>query len=182
MTKISYMVVVIVTFYVFVHVVEAYRPTNLEEEVAKKNDAVSPATTTKLNEDVSKGDNNALSPTTTTDLDENVVKKDYTLLGPTTYDKKELKKDLHEAKDLIEDDVKKKESNIKTLEEEVRMLTKSETTLNELEDALKNGKNLAPYGKKLKKFNRKIKHAPKQVKCVSVIQSILKDLGLNGGR
>lgn len=93
-----------------------------------------------------------------------------------------LVNDLDEAKNLIEEDLNEKETNIKNLENEVSMLTKSEVMLSELGDAYKNGKNLAPFGRRLKRFNRRIKRAPEEVRYVSIIQSILKDLGLNGGR
>lgn len=97
-------------------------------------------------------------------------------------EEKVIEKDLHEAKDLIEDDLKEKEKNIKRLESEVNMLTKSEKMLNDIGEAYKNGTSLEPYGKKLKKFNRKVKQAPKGKRYGSVVQNILKDLGLNGGR
>lgn len=97
-------------------------------------------------------------------------------------EEKVIEKDLHEAKDLIEDDLKEKEKNIKRLESEVNMLTKSEKMLNDIGEAYKNGESLEPYGKKLKKFNRKVKQAPKGKRYGSVVQNILKDLGLNGGR
>ncbi|CAH8324085.1 unnamed protein product [Eruca vesicaria subsp. sativa] len=97
-------------------------------------------------------------------------------------DEKVIENDLHEAKDLIEEDLKEKEKNIKDLESEVSMLTKSEKMLNDIGEAYKKGKSLEPYGKKLKKFNRKVKQAPKGKRYGSVVQNILKDLGLNGGR
>ncbi|KAL1211326.1 hypothetical protein V5N11_023350 [Cardamine amara subsp. amara] len=92
-----------------------------------------------------------------------------------------LEEDLHQAKDLIEKDVKEKETNIKKLEKEVSMLTKSEAVLDQLGDAYRNGKSFEPYEKKLKKFNRRIKKAHRQVKYGSIIQNILQDLGLNRG-
>ncbi|CAH2055347.1 unnamed protein product [Thlaspi arvense] len=93
-----------------------------------------------------------------------------------------LEKDLHEARNLIDEDLKEKESNLKNLETQVSMLNKSEMMLIELGEAYKNGQSLEPFGIRLKKFNRKIKQAPGEVRYVSVIQSILKDLGLNGGK
>ncbi|ESQ49930.1 hypothetical protein EUTSA_v10021762mg [Eutrema salsugineum] len=97
-------------------------------------------------------------------------------------DEQVLENDLHEARDLIEEDLKEKETNIKNLETEVSMLTKSEMMLIQLGEAYKSGKSLEPFGKRLKKFNRRIKQAPEELRYVSVIRSILKDLGLNGGR
>lgn len=96
-------------------------------------------------------------------------------------DEKVIEDDLHEAKDLIEEDLKEKEKNIKSLKSEVNMLTKSEKMLDDIGEAHKKGESLEPYGKKLKKFNRKVKQASKE-KRGSVVQNILKDLGLNGGR
>ncbi|CAA0380953.1 hypothetical protein AtNW77_Chr3g0155391 [Arabidopsis thaliana] len=101
---------------------------------------------------------------------------------PIDFNEQVLEKDLHEAKDLIEEDLREKETSIRNLESEVSLLTKSEMMLTQLELAYKNGRNLEHFGKKLKKFNRRIKRAPEEVRYVSIIQSILKDLGLNGGR
>ncbi|CAH8258965.1 unnamed protein product [Arabidopsis lyrata] len=101
---------------------------------------------------------------------------------PIDFNEEVLEKDLHEAKDLIEEDLKEKETSIRNLESEVSLLTKSEMMLTQLEHAYKNGKSLERFGKRLKKFNRRIKRAPEEVRYVSIIQSILKDLGLNGGR
>lgn len=98
------------------------------------------------------------------------------------FDEQVLENDLDQAKNLIEEDLKEKETSIKHLEDEVHMLTKSDHMLSELGDAYKNGRNIAPFGKRLKKFNRRIKKAPEEGRYVSIIQSILKDLGLNGGR
>ncbi|VVA96099.1 unnamed protein product [Arabis nemorensis] len=98
------------------------------------------------------------------------------------FEEQVLENDLDEAKNLIEEDLKEKETSIKHLEDEVHMLTKSDHMLSELGDAYKNGKNLAPLGKRLKRFNRRIKKAPEEGRYVSIIQCILKDLGLNGGR
>ncbi|KAF8092322.1 hypothetical protein N665_0417s0019 [Sinapis alba] len=94
-------------------------------------------------------------------------------------DEKVIENDLHEAKDLIEEDLKEKEKTIKSLESEVNLLTKSEKMLSDIGEAYKKGKSLEPYGKKLKKFNRKVKQGKRYG---SVVQNILKDLGLNGGR
>lgn len=93
-----------------------------------------------------------------------------------------LEDDLHEAKDLIEKDLKTKETDIKKLEREVSLLNKSEVMLDQLGDAYRNGKSLEPFGKKLKKINRMIRKVPKRARYGSVIQSILQDLGLNRGR
>lgn len=101
---------------------------------------------------------------------------------PIGFNNEVVENDLHEAKDLIEEDLKEKETSIKNLENEVSLLTKSEMMLTQLEDAYRNGKSLERFGKKLKRFNRRIKQAPEEVRYVSIIQSILKDLGLNGGR
>ncbi|XP_010515508.1 PREDICTED: uncharacterized protein LOC104791045 [Camelina sativa] len=98
---------------------------------------------------------------------------------PINVNEEVVENDLHQAKDLLEEDLKEKETNIKNLESEVNLLTDSELTLIQLEDAYKSGKSLDHFGKKLKKFNRKIKQAPEEVRYVSIIQSILKDLGLN---
>ncbi|CAN8269776.1 unnamed protein product [Cochlearia groenlandica] len=96
-------------------------------------------------------------------------------------DENALEKDLHEAKNLIEQDLQEKAMNIHNLENEVNMLTKSETMLNELEEASKNGKGVDGFGKRLQKFNRKIRKEPDEESSSSIIQTILKDLGLNGG-
>ncbi|XP_010485523.1 PREDICTED: uncharacterized protein LOC104763836 [Camelina sativa] len=99
--------------------------------------------------------------------------------GPINVNEEVVENDLHQAKDLLEEDLKEKETNIKNLESEVTLLTDSEKTLIQLEDAYKSGKSIEHFGKELKKFNRKIKQAPEEVRYVSIIQSILKDLGLN---
>lgn len=98
---------------------------------------------------------------------------------PVNFGEEVLENDLREAKDLIEEDLKEKETNIKKLESEVHMLTKSEMMLNQLGEAYKNGQTIERFQKNLKKFNRRIKQAPEEVRFASVIQSILKDLGLN---
>ncbi|CAN8260729.1 unnamed protein product [Cochlearia groenlandica] len=90
-----------------------------------------------------------------------------------------LENDIQKAKDLIGEAIKEKQGTIKDLENVVTLLTKSEMMLTQLGEAYKNGKNLKPYGKKLTKFNTRIKRAPEEVKYVSIIQSILQDLGLN---
>ncbi|CAA7038655.1 unnamed protein product [Microthlaspi erraticum] len=98
---------------------------------------------------------------------------------PVIFDEQVLQNDLHQAKDLIEKDLKEKETNIKNLESEMHMLTRSEMMLNQLGEADKNGQNLERFQKTLKKFNRRIIRAPEEARFTSVIQSILQDLGLN---
>lgn len=96
-----------------------------------------------------------------------------------------LANDLLKAEAMIEEDLKAKKTSIQDLSSEVKTLSKSEHMLNQLGDAYKKNMDLAPYEKKLKKFSRvvKVKKAPaKNKKPVSIIQSILKDLGLNGGK
>ncbi|CAH8313284.1 unnamed protein product [Eruca vesicaria subsp. sativa] len=96
-----------------------------------------------------------------------------------------LEKDLHKAEAMIEEDLKAKKSSIQGLKSEVKTLSKSEQTLKQLGNDYKKDTDEAPYGKKLKRFSRivKIKDAPaKKKKAASVIQKILKDFGLNGGK
>lgn len=96
-----------------------------------------------------------------------------------------FEKDLQKAEAMIKEDLKAKKMNIQSLTSVVKTLSKSEKMLNELGNASKKDMDLAPYEKKLKKFSRIItlKKAPaKNKKPVSIIQSILKDFGLNGGR
>ncbi|KAF8049780.1 hypothetical protein N665_2118s0010 [Sinapis alba] len=97
-----------------------------------------------------------------------------------------LEKDLHKAEAMIEEDLKAKKTSIQSLKFEVQTLSKSEQTLKQVgNDHYKKDTDEAPYGKKLKKFSRivKIKKSPgKYKKPSSVIQKILSDFGLNGGR
>ncbi|ESQ49931.1 hypothetical protein EUTSA_v10021764mg [Eutrema salsugineum] len=96
-----------------------------------------------------------------------------------------LEKDLRKAEAMIEEDLKAKKMSIQGLTTEVKTLSKSEKMLNQLGDDYRKDVNLAPYEKKLKKFSRivNLKKAPeKKKKSVSIIQSILKDFGLNRGR
>ncbi|KAG2318306.1 hypothetical protein Bca4012_069417 [Brassica carinata] len=96
-----------------------------------------------------------------------------------------LQKDLHNAEAMIEDDLKAKKTSIQGLKSEVKTLSKSEQTLKQLGNDYKKDTDEAPYEKKLKKFSRmvKVKEAiGKKKKAASVIQKILKDFGLNGGR
>ncbi|XP_010485522.1 PREDICTED: uncharacterized protein LOC104763835 [Camelina sativa] len=96
-------------------------------------------------------------------------------------------KEMHKAEAMIEEEVKAKRMNIQGLTSEVKTLSKSKVVLSELGTAHKKDMNLKPYEKKLKKISRvtTLKKAPaatKQKKPVSIIQSILKDFGLNGGK
>ncbi|EOA32120.1 hypothetical protein CARUB_v10015371mg [Capsella rubella] len=100
-----------------------------------------------------------------------------------------FEKDLHKAEARIKEELKAKKMNIRGLTSEVKTLSKSEVVLNELGDAYKKDKNLKPYEKKLKNFSKiiNLKKAPappaaKKKKSESIIQTILKDFGLNGGR
>ncbi|CAH2055348.1 unnamed protein product [Thlaspi arvense] len=86
-----------------------------------------------------------------------------------------LEKDLHKAEAIVEKDLKAKKMSIQGLSSEVKTLSKSEEMLKQLGNDVKT----------LKKFSRiaHLKKAPaKNKKPVSIIQSILKDFGLNGGR
>lgn len=97
-----------------------------------------------------------------------------------------LANDLLKAEAMIEKDLKAKKMSIQGLTSAVNTLSKSEHMLHQLGNAYKKNMDLAPYEKKIKKFSRVInlKKAPtaQKKKPVSIIQSILKDFGLNGGR
>ncbi|KAF8092323.1 hypothetical protein N665_0417s0020 [Sinapis alba] len=98
-----------------------------------------------------------------------------------------LEKDLHKAEALIEEDIKATKTSIQGLTSEMKTLSKSEEMLNQLGKDYKKDMDVAPYGKKLRTFSRAAKNvtkAPpaKNKKPASVIQTILKDFGLNGGR
>ncbi|KAG2295311.1 hypothetical protein Bca52824_041980 [Brassica carinata] len=82
-----------------------------------------------------------------------------------------LENNLNKAKGLIEEDLKKKEKNIKKLETDVSILSKSEIILKDLEEAYKNGKKTQQRGQA----------GPEELRYVTIIKCILKDLGLNGG-
>ncbi|XP_010463552.1 PREDICTED: uncharacterized protein LOC104744235 [Camelina sativa] len=104
------------------------------------------------------------------------------------FDEAAFVKDLHKAEAMIEKEVKAKRIDIQGLTSEVKTLSKSKVVLSELGTAHKKDMNLKPYEKKLKKISRvtTVKKAPaavaKKKKPVSIIQSILKDFGLNGGK
>ena len=98
-----------------------------------------------------------------------------------------LEKDLHKAEAQIEEDLKATKTNIQGLTSEMKTLSKSEEMLNQLGKDYKKDMDVDPYGKKLRTFSKAAKNvtkAPpaKNKKPASVIQSILKDFGLNGGR
>ncbi|KAJ4898635.1 hypothetical protein Rs2_25429 [Raphanus sativus] len=93
-----------------------------------------------------------------------------------------LENNLNEAKGLIEEELKKTEKNIQKLETDVSILSKSEIMLKKLEEAYKNGKSIEPFRKNLKASDDKIEQEPEEVRYISIIKCILKDLGLNGGR
>lgn len=98
-----------------------------------------------------------------------------------------FEKDLQKAEAMIAEEVKAKKTNIQGLTSEVKTLSKSEVMLKDLGNAYKKDMDLRPYEKKLKNFSRinvALKKAPvkNNKKPVSIIQSILKDFGLNGGR
>ena len=107
-----------------------------------------------------------------------------------------LEKDLHKAETMIQKDLQAKKKSNQVLASEVKSLSKSEQMLNNLgkdhkkknmlsKKDLKKKLDLIANAQKLKKFSRvtKIKKAPaRKRKSVSIIQSILKDFGLNGGR
>ncbi|KAF8091450.1 hypothetical protein N665_0445s0035 [Sinapis alba] len=93
-----------------------------------------------------------------------------------------LENSLNKAKGLIKEDLKKKAKNIKKLETDVSILSKSEKMLKKLEEAYRNGKSIEPFTKDIKRFNKDIKQEPEELRYVSIIKCILKDLGLNGGR
>ncbi|KAG7575616.1 hypothetical protein ISN45_Aa03g000940 [Arabidopsis thaliana x Arabidopsis arenosa] len=97
-----------------------------------------------------------------------------------------FEKDLQKAEAMIAEEVKAKKTNIRGLTSEVKTLSKSEVMLKDLGNAYKKDMDLRPYEKKLKNFSRVValKKAPvkNNKKPVSIIQSILKDFGLNGGR
>ncbi|KAG7623578.1 hypothetical protein AtNW77_Chr3g0155401 [Arabidopsis thaliana] len=98
-----------------------------------------------------------------------------------------FEKDLHKAEAMIAEELKAKKTNIQGLKSEVKTLSKSEVMLKDLGNAYKKDMDLRPYEKKLKNFSRivALKKAPMKnnnKKPVSIIQSILKDFGLNGGR
>ncbi|CAF2371511.1 uncharacterized protein LOC103850085 [Brassica rapa] len=98
---------------------------------------------------------------------------------------KGLEKDLHNAEAMIEEDLKAKKTSTQGLKSEVTTLSKSEQKLKQLGNDYKKDTDEAPYGKKLKKFSRLVKVKEvlgKKKKAASVIQKILKDFGLNGGR
>ncbi|CAN7009612.1 hypothetical protein IGI04_011423 [Brassica rapa subsp. trilocularis] len=92
-----------------------------------------------------------------------------------------LENNLNKAKGLIEEDLKKKEKNIKKLETNVSILSKSEIMLKDLEEAYKNGKTIEPSRKDIKRLNKEAKQEPEELRYVTIIKCILKDLGLNGG-
>ncbi|XP_018490116.1 uncharacterized protein LOC108860762 [Raphanus sativus] len=95
-----------------------------------------------------------------------------------------------------EKDLTAKKKSIQGLTSEVKSLSKSEQVVNNIEKDHNKNKMLSKkdhkkkldsmaYAQKLKKFRRvtKIKRVPaRKRKSVSIIQSILKDFGLNGGR
>ena len=98
-----------------------------------------------------------------------------------------LEKDLHRAEALIEEDLKATKTSIQGLTSEMKTLSRSEETLNQLGKDYKKDMDVAPYGNKLRSFSRAAKNATKappakSKKPASVIQTILKDFGLNGGR
>ncbi|CAN6981164.1 unnamed protein product [Brassica oleracea var. botrytis] len=92
-----------------------------------------------------------------------------------------LENNLNKAKGLIEEDLKKKEKNINKLETDVSILSKSEIILKDLEEAYKNGKSIEPFRKDIKRLNKEVKQEPEELRYVTIIKCILKDLGLNGG-
>ena len=95
-----------------------------------------------------------------------------------------------------EKDIAAKKRSIQGLTSEVKSLSKSEQVLNNFEKDHNNKNMLSKKdlkkkldsiasAQKLKQFRRvtKIKRAPtRKRRSVSIIQSILKDFGLNGGR
>lgn len=110
-----------------------------------------------------------------------------------------LEEDLQKADAMNEEDLKAKETSDQGLPSEVETLSKSEQTPSQLENDYKKDMDVAPalapalapvlapapapYEKKLKNFNRLVRRAPsRNKKPASIIQSILKDFGLNGGR
>ncbi|KAG2273393.1 hypothetical protein Bca4012_086042 [Brassica carinata] len=98
-----------------------------------------------------------------------------------------LEKDFHKAEALIEEDLNATKKSIQGLTSEMKTLSKSEEMLNQLGKDYKKDMDVAPYGKKLRTFSRAAKNATKappakNKKPASVIQTILKDFGLNGGR
>ncbi|KAJ4886399.1 hypothetical protein Rs2_26147 [Raphanus sativus] len=171
MAKISF-VLLLLALIVFLHVSEAQHSTDKDEKVTE-NDI---GKETDKDEKILENDQDKER-----DKGEKVVENDKDKDKERDKEEKVLEEDLDEAKSLIAEDLKEKKANLKNLETEVNVLTKSETALDELGEAHKKGESLKPYEKKLKKFNRKLKRTPKK-KRYGIIQSILKDLGLNRGR
>ncbi|CAN8269805.1 unnamed protein product [Cochlearia groenlandica] len=94
-----------------------------------------------------------------------------------------LEKDLHKAEKMIEEDMKAKQKSIDGL----KRLNSSEQMLKQLGSAYKKDMNLSTFEHGLKRFNRTVnikKASPVVVpkKSVSIIQSILLDLGFTGGK
>ncbi|CAF2375300.1 splicing regulatory glutamine/lysine-rich protein 1 [Brassica napus] len=183
MAKIS-IVLLVVALIVFLHVSEAQRSTDKDEQKDKEEKVTENDKDKERNKDEKVDKDKVKDKDKERDKDENVLENDKDKDKDKERDKEEkvIEKDLDEAKDLIAEDLKEKKANLKSLETQVNELTKSETVLDELGEAHKKGKSLKPYEKKLKKFNRRIKRTPKKKRYGSIIQSILKDLGLNRGR
>ncbi|CAN6968520.1 unnamed protein product [Brassica oleracea var. botrytis] len=186
MAKIS-IVLLVVALIVFRHVSEAQRSTDKDEQKDKEEKVTENDKDRERNKDekVLENDKDKVKDKDNEiDKDEKVLENDKDKDKDKERDKDEkvIEKDLDEAKDLIAEDLKEKKANLKSLETQVNELSKSETVLDELGEAHKKGKSLKPYEKKLKKFNRRIKRTPKKKRYGSIIQSILKDLGLNRGR
>ncbi|KAF2540779.1 hypothetical protein F2Q68_00033323 [Brassica cretica] len=182
MAKIS-IVLLVVALIVILHVSEAQLSTDKDEQKDKEEKVTENDKDKERNKDekVLENDKDKVKDKDKErDKDEKVLEND----KDKERDKEEkvIEKDLDEAKDLIAEDLKEKKANLESLETQVNELTKSETVLDELGEAHKKGKSLKPYEKKLKKFNRRIKRTPKKKRYGSIIQSILKDLGLNRGR